>query len=325
MAKLVKKSLLLGSILLVVLLAFFVVSAKEPYRSTIAFWTMSGEYPAGKGAVEAYIDSVQEENAYTKLIIGDSVCNQLFNDLQEYNDEYCIVGNNRGLTMAGEYLLFDEFLKSHEVVTDVYVIVGLDALMSEIDITYGYQYVVVPFSRIGALANLEDETLEQMSDTFGAWALQPMVAEVIGDSSVGRKLYLNHLKQQAAEKKETEDAVTDSAEYTLSDTAITYLEKMYQVCQEHGISLHLLPTPLSDNGYRHKQAQSLEEEFKRIGFDKYFPEFFSMIPYYPEEMFSDGVHFGGEYDSQEVFNDMIQKHYLDAGYVEGLSLDFNTN
>ena len=51
------------------------------------------------------------------------------------------------------------------------MIVGLDALESKIDITYGYQYVVVPFTRIGALNNLEKETIDEMSDLFGAWAL----------------------------------------------------------------------------------------------------------------------------------------------------------
>ena len=127
MTKLIRKSLLLCVIVGVILLLFFVLSAKDSYREKVALWTMSGEYPAGKGETEGYIDHVQE-----------------------YNDDYWIVGNNRGLTMVGQYLLLNEFLKAHENVTDVYVIVGLDALESKIDITYGYQYVVVPYTRIGA-------------------------------------------------------------------------------------------------------------------------------------------------------------------------------
>lgn len=320
MAKLVKKSLLLCGIMTVILLGFFVLSATETYRDKLAFWTMSGDYPAGKGEVEAYIAQAQSDMPYTKLILGDSVCNQMLNDLQEYNDEYCIIGNNRGLTMAGQYLLLNEFLKWHENVTDVYIIVGLDALESEIDITYGYQYVVVPFSRIDVLDSLEAETLEEMSDTFGFWALQPKVAEVIGDSSVGRKLYLNYLKQ-----KNTNVSETDAEYGELSNTTIVYLEKMYEMCEQQNITLHLLPDPLADNSLRYEQAQLLEEDFKRTGLSEHFSEYFSLIHYYPNEEFMDGVHFGELYDTQEIFNNKIREIYMDAGYLEGLCLDFTSN
>lgn len=272
MTKLIRKSLLLCVIVGVILLLFFVLSAKDSYREKVALWTMSGEYPAGKGETEGYIDHVQEQNSDTKLILGDSVCNQMFNHLQEYNDDYCIVGNNRGLTMVGQYLLLNEFLKAHENVTDVYVIVGLDALESKIDITYGYQYVVVPFTRIGALNNLEKETIDEMSDLFGAWALQPEVAKIIGDSNPARKLYLNYLKEKYGEETPTH------AEYgELSDTTILYLTKMHEMCEARNIALHLLPDPLADNDLRHEQKQLLKEEFERTGLDAYFPDYFSMI------------------------------------------------
>lgn len=79
------------------------------------------------------------------------------------------------------------------------MIVGLDALESKIDITYGYQYVVVPFTRIGALNNLEKETIDEMSDLFGAWALQPEVAKIIGDSNPARNIALYLLPDPLAD------------------------------------------------------------------------------------------------------------------------------
>lgn len=320
MEKLIKKSLLLGGILLVVMLGFVVLSAKSPYREKLAILTMSEAYPAGEGEVEEYIRSVQTDNDYTKLILGDSVCNQLLNDLQEYNDEYCIVGNNRGLTIAGQYLLLNEFLKTHEDVTDVYLIVGLDALESNIDITYGYQYVVVPFSRINTLGELEEETLKEMSGTFGALFLNPNVAQTIGDSSVGRKLYLNYLKQKYADENPTA-----STYGKLANTTVVYLKKIYEMCESNGINLHLLPDPLADSDYRREQARLLELEFEINGLTEYYPEYFSLIQYYPGEQFSDGVHFGEGYNSQEEYNQKIQEMYLEAGYLEGLYLDLPAN
>lgn len=316
MGKLFKKSLLLSGILFALILSMLLLSAKSPYREKMAYWTMSEDYPAGEGEVEAYIQSVRTEKDYTKLILGDSVCNQLFNNLQEYNGEYCIVGNNRGLTMAGQYLLMNEFLNTHENVTDVYLIVGLDALESEIDITYGYQYVVVPFSRIGVLDELEDETLDEMADTYGTLFLNPTVAVTIGDSSVARKLYLNYLKQKYATENPT--AVTYG---NLSDTTVLYLNKMYEMCDSKGIALHLLPDPLADTEYRREQADLLLTQFEETGLKERFPEYFSMIQYYPLKQFVDGVHFGEGYNNQTVYNEKIQELYLSEGYIDGLCLD----
>lgn len=320
MAKLIKKSLLLGVILLAIFAGFMVLSANSAYREKMAFWTISGEYPAGEGEVENYIKSIQTTKAYTKLILGDSVCNQLLNGLQEVNEEYCIVGNNRGVTIAGQYLLLNEFFKTHENVTDVYLIVGLDALETNIDITYGYQYVVIPFSRIHALDNLNDETLDEMSHTFGSVFLNPYVAQTIGDSNVGRKLYLNYLKQRYAESNPT------AGQYgVLSEVTVTYLMKMQALCEEKGATLHLLPDPLVDTEYRHNQAALLETEFVSYGFDTCFPDYFRLIQYYPQEQFVDGVHFGPGYDTQDVYNEKIRQIYMEAGYLEGLCLDLTSN
>lgn len=320
MAKLIKKSLLLIVILGAVMLGFLLLSLKSPHRERITFWTDSGDYLSGEGEVEDYIRHLQEENNNTKLILGDSVCNQMFNDLQAYNDEYCIAGNNRGMTMAGEYLLLSEFLKSHENVTDVYLVVGLDALESEIDITYGYQYIVVPFARINTLHELEDETIDTMKETFGTVFLNREVALVIGDSNVGRKLFLNYQKERYATKNKVW-----SQTGVLSDTTVIYLKKMYQMCSDNGIELHLLPDPLADNDFRREQAELLQKEFENYGLDEYFPDYFSLIQYYPYEEFMDGVHFGEGYDSQEMFNAKIQEMYLDNGYMKGLCLDFPLN
>ena len=316
MAKLVKKSLLLCMVLVVLVHGFFLLSAQSPYREVISFWTMSADYPAGEGEVEDYIKKVQKQSGYTKLILGDSVCNQMFNNLQEYNDDYCIVGNNRGLTVAGQYLLLNEFLKSHDKVTDVYLIVGLDTLESSIDITYGYQYVVIPFSRIDALRELDDRTIEQMTDTFGAAFLNRKTVQVIGDSNVARKLYLNYLK------KKYENQSVNRSEYGLiSDVTVLYLEKMYLLCEENDITMHLLPNPLVDNEYRHKQANLLEEDFKEAGLAEYFPDYFSLIQYFPKEEFVDGIHFGGDYANRESLNEKIQELYLEKGYMEGLHMN----
>ena len=42
------------------------------------------------------------------------------------------------------------------------MIVGLDALQTNIDVNYGYQYVAIPFLRDELLQNLMMETIDEM-------------------------------------------------------------------------------------------------------------------------------------------------------------------
>lgn len=298
-----------------IVLGLDVLSAKEPFRGWLAYITESSDYPAGKDEVAGYIEQIREDGDYTKLVVGDSVCFQMTNGLRAQNGEYSLVGNNRALTIAGEYLLVREFLETHKNISDVYLIVGLDALQTNIDVNYGYQYVAIPFLRDGLLHNLEEETLREMDGTFGMFFMQKGVAELIGDSSVNRKLYLNYIKEHAAIDPNA------GTEIVLSDTACEYLYKIHDLCEEYGATMYLLPDPLADNEWRHTQAEELQKDFTARGLNELFPKYFDEICYYPDEQFVDGIHFGEPYNSQEELNNKLSEMYLDRGYLNGLILE----
>ena len=89
----------------------------------------------------------------------------------------------------------------------------------------------------------------------GKFFMQKTVAELIGDSSVNRKLYLNYIKEQVVVDPNASD------EIVLSDLAVEYLYKIYDLCGEYDVTMHLLPDPLADNQWRHTQE---EQDWKRI-------------------------------------------------------------
>lgn len=311
MKKFVGKLIIFLCIFGVIVTGLDILSAVPPFRQWFAYATESGDYPAGSyDETRLYLDEIWEEGSYTKLLVGDSVCYQMTNGLREYNQEYSLVGNNRALSLAGEYLLIREFLETHDGVTDVYLMVGLDALQTNIDVNYGYQYVAIPFVREGLIENLETETIEQMNDNFGTFFMQKSIAMLVGCSSVNRKVYLNFLKDHTTPYYGEEEP--------LSHIVCVYLPKIYELCEEYGVTLHLLPDPLADNDWRHQQADALEADFKAKGFDEMFPDYFDEIVYYPEEQFLDGVHFGEPYNTQEEFNRKLKELYLDKGYLEGM-------
>ena len=318
MKRFVKKLLLFALIFCVTILTLDVLSTVEPFRKWIAYLTESKDYyyplDTKNEVRDIYLGMIREEGDYTKLVVGDSVCNQMLNDLHDLNKDYCIVGNNRALTLAGEYLLIQEFFEYHEGVTDVYLIIGFDMLMTNIDETFGYSYVVAPFAQEGMLENLEEGTLEEIRERFGTVFTQNPVVGMVERSAVNQKLYLNYLKDQAAEK-------TFSGDLRLSEVAARYLVKINELCEEKGAVLHLLPDPLSGGYDRHIQAEMLRADFEYRGLQSMFPNYFEEVSYYPEEQFGDGVHFGEPYNTREALNQKVRELYLDRGYLEGLVLE----
>ena len=145
------------------------LSATERFRGAFAALTDSSGYEEeAEREVAAYLAKSRTPGSYTKLLVGDSVCAQMTEAFYDCNQQYCLVGNNRALTMAGEYLLVKEFLETHENVSEVWLMAGPDLLQTSIDATYSYSYVVLPFLQADLLDELDEETAEEMEETFGS-------------------------------------------------------------------------------------------------------------------------------------------------------------
>lgn len=220
--------------------------------------------------------------------------------------------------MAGEYLLVKEFLETHENVSEVWLMAGPDLLQTSIDATYSYSYVVLPFLQADLLGELDEETAEEMEETFGSLFLKKPVAELIAGSAVNRKLYLNYVKEreEALEKGESRENQTVG----MSDLAERYLRKIYELCDAQGVACYLIPDPLADTPARRKQVEQIRQDFETRGLERLFPDYFSEITYYPADQFSDGIHFGRPYNTKEVYREKLRELYLDRGYLDGFQI-----
>ena len=240
MKRFTKKLIAFLGIFAAVLLALDLLSATERFRGAFAVLTDSSGYEEeAEREVSAYLAKSRMPGSYTKLLVGDSVCAQMTEAFFDCNQQYCLVGNNRALTMAGEYLLVKEFLETHENVSEVWLMAGPDLLQTSIDATYSYSYVVLPFLQADLLDELDEETAEEMEETFGSLFLKKPVAELIAGSAVNRKLYLNYVKEreEALEKGESRENQTVG----MSDLAERYLRKIYELCDAQGVACYLIP------------------------------------------------------------------------------------
>ena len=237
MKRFTKKLIAFLGIFAAVLLALDLLSATERFRGAFAVLTDSSGYEEeAEREVSAYLAKSRMPGSYTKLLVGDSVCAQMTEAFFDCNQQYCLVGNNRALTMAGEYLLVKEFLETHENVSEVWLMAGPDLLQTSIDATYSYSYVVLPFLQADLLDELDEETAEEMEETFGSLFLKKPVAELIAGSAVNRKLYLNYVKEreEALEKGESRENQTVG----MSDLAERYLRKIYELCDAQGVACY---------------------------------------------------------------------------------------
>lgn len=312
MRKFVVKSFAFLVVLIVLFLGIEALSVSDEYRFVIARLTNSEQYiqvNTGSDEIKPYIQKVQEKNDYTKLIIGDSVCHQMYAYLQEYNDDVCIAGTNAGITMAGQYIIAEQFLENHENATDIYLIVIPGSLRQTFDTNYGYQYTVMPFAETDTLQLLDDNTIEQMESVYGKLFMKKEIVWLIDRSAINRKLYLNEIKKIAKLRDEG----------YVSDAAIQYIDKLKKLCEEKGVELHLYPGPVRDTEDMHDYVENLfRGEYEESVLFKHYPEYVNGIWYYPEEQFRDGVHFGGEWANQEAYNEKIKEMYRGTELVESL-------
>lgn len=282
-----KKLFIKGSFIAIILCGLFalliVLSAKEPFVDIIAKLTKSESYASQLNAsneVITYIEKAQTPDESTKLIVGDSVCNSLFGELQDLNPDYKILCCNKGITMAGQYILTKEYLASHENVTDVYLIVISNSLITGFDTDFGYQYAVIPFVRTGTLSHLDEATIAEMKDLYFAPFLEEKVIDYVEASPFIKKLYLN------VEKQLKPTVLTLS----FPDVTTTYIRKMYDLCRENGIKMHFMSPPLAYSQERLDVEEVLKEEYKKSDLYTMFPDFYEDYIYYPAELFPDGIH-----------------------------------
>ncbi len=301
----------------VVISVLEVLSYSSDYSMPVARLTDSDTYLThmdGPNWIVPLIEKVKKDDGSRILLLGDSVSRQMFLDVADINDEVCVAPAISPFTMCGQYVLARLYLENHRDASDVYLImVPMDDVMTDFDTGYAYQYVVMPLVETETLEMLDPDTIDELRYLFGEKFMQPNIVRKIDNSGLNRKLYLNYVKKH----------VKNDQEHLLEDSVyIRYLKKIKKLCDDNDVRLHFMPAPVPDLDTYHKIVNDLAPTyFEETGLDEMFPEYLGMVNYYPEEMFSDRVHFGGKYDSREEYNKIIREMYGNTGLVEHLKLE----
>ena len=272
--------------------------------------TDGGRY--GNDEMELGINMAREVDGTTKLVLGDSVSAQLFGGLGLLQDRVKVCTVNQAITMCGQYVLAKEYIKTHPDATDIYLIIYPGTLASTSRRTTSYQYVAMPLIEYGLEDDIDELMMGKLESMFGKVFLKPSVIKYMDYSGINRKIYLYY--QLKLEEKEN---ITYPE---VSDVTIDYLDKMYQLCKDNDVTLHLASGPICDIEKRHEEEAIIKEVFAETGLDGKFPTYCDSFVYYPAELFlDDEVHFKMEYKNRETLNPIISDIIAQDNSMSGLA------
>ena len=296
MRKLFFKGLLFCIIILSVAAGFIYSSTKEPTRSAIARWTNSEDFMAGSGML-SYFARAKEANGSTMLIIGDSIANQLFSGLQANNPKTDILTTNAALMITGQYLLAGEYIKSHPDATDIFLVIHPLPLTRTFDTEWGYRYAAMTYVETDTIGYLDENTIDAMAGVYGTLFMKKNIVNLIENSPVCRKLYLSYIDINR------EDYIQESP-FEIADQ---YVKKLYDLCLENQVELHVYSSPVSE--YFKDQVMELSEEYENTWMSTKYPDYFDQIMFYPDAWSEDLSHFAGEYAERGRLNEIIIQAY----------------
>lgn len=307
-----KKILCFGILFAVICVGMDFLSLRNPWKEIIAKQTRSEEYisdSVGSDEIKPYIEKVRLRDRTTILILGDSVCNQMFGSLQDLNNDICIAGTNSAITMAGQYILAKEYIENHENASAIYLFLLPGSLEVTFTTTLGYQYTVMPFVETNTLSILDIETITKMQSVYGKTFMKRNVVEIIDQSAVNRKLYLNLLNQYQEDYHQI-------SRYEIADQ---YLKKIYEICDQKGIELYLIPGPVAETQKEYTKQKM--QDYAATWMYSAFPDYAEKILFIPDMELPDGVHFGGEAAVQSHYNDIIKILFEDTPLIRKIRFE----
>ncbi len=215
------------------------------------------------------IEKSKKRSKARKVLLGDSVGKQLFDGAQE-NDTVNSLTSNQAISMAGQYVLLDNYLKAGNTIDTAYVFFTPFSFVNNLDQIFTYNYFVKPFYRTEYMQLMTPEVKKQVSKIpFTDIAHWPAV-----------------LTSNWSPEFQTKDKPTFNL---LSPISAQYLHKMSALAKQHHFRLVLVAAPVSLK--KKKEVELLNrQEIIDNNLQQEFKGFFESIVWLDESNFKDGTH-----------------------------------
>jgi hypothetical protein len=204
-----------------------------------------------------------------KIIIGDSVGRQLFSNTT-YNDSLNSLACNRGISMAGHFILLNNYLNAGNKIDTVFLIFTPFSFQSNLNDVFTYHYFLKPFY------------IKEYKPLF-----TKLVTEQIDKIPyAGFCRFPNILTSNWAPDFKS----TDKTDYTfLSPISVEYLIKIKELSMKHHFKVIILPTPTRISR-KAEVERMMKNEITKNNLEPEFKNYFENIIYLNDNNFVDDVH-----------------------------------
>lgn len=182
------------------------------------------------GGVYLSLEKSKKRGKYKKLIIGDSVAKQLF-DNGVNDDSILSLACNQAISLAGQFILVKNFFGAGNIVDTVYLVYSPTSFKNNLTQIYTFNYFLKPF-------------YPYYKDQINSFALNQIKKNPLYFLSV-----LPQVKTSNWAPEFSKYDVTLILNYPLdttfvSDISYQYLDSLHSICREYGAHFEVLPTPV---------------------------------------------------------------------------------
>lgn len=216
-----------------------------------------------------------------KLLLGDSVANQLYSN-NDCNGEIYSLTSTQAITVAGQFFLLNNFLESNKdnLPDEVIFLYSPFSLGYNFD-KFSYHYFLKPFFNQEYINYFDKNLLSRV--------------ELIPQYKSTQLLII-----KCSNYSPRYEIVKDNNRL-LSPITQTYLEKIIDICAKNGISLKLVSTPIRES--RKQELNNLQANYQvEDKKSELIRQYLSTVTYYDDEMFGDPSHFKKEFVPKDYLN-----------------------
>jgi len=231
----------------------------------------TGAYKQTVSGADTYhsIEKSKQKKKTRKLLIGDSVGHQLFENT-EYNDTINSFACNQAIGLVGHYILLNNFLNAGNQVDTVYMLFRPSSFLNNLDEKYTFHYFLKPFNN--------EEYKSLFTKTVNDQIHKIPFHFICRDPNILTSNWAPNFK------------IKDKKNYTfLSPISVEYLNRIKELSLKYGFELIILPTPTS---LRNKQEILAidKNEIVKSGLSNEFHNYFDQIIFLSDSSFMDGIH-----------------------------------
>jgi hypothetical protein len=252
------------------------------------FLLYSQKYKNRVAGSEIYIsiNKSKHKGKTKKILIGDSVANQLFSNIKN-SDTINSLACNRAISMAGHFILLKNYLEAGNEVDTVYMIFTPFSFLNNLDEVYTYHYFLKPF--------FTEEYMPLFTKTVHTQVHKLPFYYISKDPVILTSNWAPNFKSK------------DHVNYTfLSPISVEYLSKIKELRDKYQFKLIILPTPtkISNKLFVDKIDRN---EIVNTGLVYEFNDYFEKIIFIDDTNFIDNLHFKSKKVYVEYYKNKLMK------------------